>query len=216
MSHIAFIKKFALLFVAGIAVAGGVAFLGKKDLSIRPRSTATPLERTPPPGSEPTWPLSARDSQGQVSIGSELDTYTNSLFGFSFEFPKNLELTEQYPQSIAPDPSLPYYIDLTPKGERYTDFSIEVLPKRAWDETQKAIWYHTGRYQYIFGPNEELPLRETTAFRYTGGLWPYLYYFAHPSLPYMFTFRSLEPPTSAQDWMLFYQILGSITFTQPQ
>lgn len=157
----------------------------------------------------------------QVPKSPDLQQYENLRFGLAFSYPKNFVVTEQYPATWpatnSPSADEPYIIDLyAAKDERYPLIQFNVLPKSAWGKTKQQIIAQTGTYAYTFSAESEaLRLNGTTAYLYTGNYSPYLYCFEHPSLPYMFTVRFVDPPTAPTEMVVFYNILNSIQFPNP-
>ena len=171
----------------------------------------------------PTLSSPAPSTQNSLASRFTLSKlYSNPRFGFSFQYPDSFALSEQYPTTWPPTsaPSIdePYIIDLYPsKDDRYSLIQFNVLPKSAWQHTKQAISGQTSPFAYTFSDESEtLPLNnDSVAYLYTGNYSPYLYYFQHPSLPYMFTLRFVDPPKGPQDLQLFYEIIGTVKFSKP-
>jgi hypothetical protein len=171
--------------------------------------SAAPVVHTPP----------SSTSTGQVYVGTLENTYTNEKFGVSFRFPSTFRLDQAYPYAVPSldEPSLngPYSILLYKSPtDKYPVFEIDILPKSAWDEVIALIKQQ--QYPYYPFPSsasgEPVGLNGALAYSYTGSYSPYLYYFQHPSLPYMITVRPWDLPSNVETLQLFYGLLASFRF----
>lgn len=163
--------------------------------------------------------LPAGPTIGQITLGSDENTYINEEFGLSFRYPSTFRLVEGYPSAAPPitEPSTntPYSIVLLKSAtDRYPFIEIDVLPKNAWEGVIATI----KRQDYPYYPfpsgadGESVALSGGMAYRYVDGGSPYIYYFQHPTLQYMFTFRPWNPLADVPSLEVFYHILASIGF----